>query len=390
MRQGRKRHTMKSFFQSMFSKEAINTGRQSELDWFKAFAIMWMIQCHVEEVIFSRFWEDRAFVSGSMLLLIPMLIGISSWAFGFMFSMGTTSVYSHSRAPEEFVSRGFRLLAAWLVLRLLYIFPLAVHFASDSGVSVFRYAAKYLLSSDILCFAGLFFIYYGFLLKRAAAHAFTHIYIGGLSLLLFVAGQFIECPVSGIISVLCGNFMRSATSSFPFLCWLPAPLFGICWGKVLIHCRNKDRLYGCTGILSLAGLGIILLVLGKEGMLTQAGLHELNVPSIYYRGSVKTTAAAVIIFMLCLSIFYFLSRLVQWSWATRFIRFMSSNLTVIYFAQWIIIPRLALLLPTPDAPVSGRISVCISAAVVCLSALCALAWPKVLNRLKKTKAGKFI
>ena len=161
----------------MFSKEAINTGRQSELDWFKAFAIMWMIQCHVEEVIFSRFWEDRAFVSGSMLLLIPMLIGISSWAFGFMFSMGTTSVYSHSSSRDEFVSRGFRLLAAWLVLRLLYIFPLAVHFASDSGVSVFRYAAKYLLSSDILCFAGLFFIYYGFLLKRAAAHAFTHIYI---------------------------------------------------------------------------------------------------------------------------------------------------------------------------------------------------------------------
>lgn len=168
---------MKCFFQSMFSKEAINTGRQSELDWFKAFAIMWMVQCHVEEVIFSRFWEDRAFVSGSMLLLIPMLIGISSWAFGFMFSMGTTIVYSHSSSPDGFVSRGFRLLAAWLVLRLLYIFPLAVHFAPDSGVSVFRYAAKYLLSSDILCFAGLFFIYYGFLLKRAAAHSFTHIYI---------------------------------------------------------------------------------------------------------------------------------------------------------------------------------------------------------------------
>ena len=349
----------------MFSKEAINTGRQSELDWFKAFAIMWMIQCHVEEVIFSRFWEDRAFVSGSMLLLIPMLIGISSWAFGFMFSMGTTSVYSHSSSPDEFVSRGFRLLAAWLVLRLLYIFPLAIHFASDSGVSVFRYAAKYLLSSEILC-------------------------IAGLSLLLFAAGQFIECPVSGIIAVLCGNFMRSATSSFPFLCWLPAPLFGICWGKVLIHCRNKDRLYGCAGILSLAGLCIILLMLGKQGMLTQAGLHELNVPSIYSSGSVKTTAAAIIIFMLCLSIFYFLSRIVQWSWAKRFIHFISSNLTVIYFAQWIIIPRLALLLPTPDAPVSGRISVCISAAVVCLSALCALAWPKVLNRLKKTKAGKFI
>ncbi len=226
--------------------------------------------------------------------------------------------------------------------------------------------------------------------RRTRSLIYIYIYIGGLSLLLFAAGQFIECPVSGIIAVLCGNFMRSATSSFPFLCWLPAPLFGICWGKALIHCRNKDRLYGCAGILSLAGLCIILLMLGKQGMLTQAGLHELNVPSIYYSGSVKTTAAAIIIFMLCLSIFYFLSRIVQWSWAKRFIRFMSSNLTVIYFAQWIIIPRLALLLPTPDAPVSGRISVCISAAVVCLSALCALAWPKVLNRLKKTKAGKFI
>ena len=35
----------------IFSKEAVNAGRQNEFDWAKAFAIIWMVIIHVYERI---------------------------------------------------------------------------------------------------------------------------------------------------------------------------------------------------------------------------------------------------------------------------------------------------------------------------------------------------
>lgn len=243
-----------------------------------------------------------------------------------------------------------------------------------------------MLRNDILCFAGLFFLYYGFLLKKGLS--LKKIVL--LSIIIYTAGLFIDVNLPEgqvILPTVLGYFVTTNTPSFVFVRWLPAPILGICWGNILLHCRNKDILYGCVGLLGIIGIGIILLYLLKHGMLHKEILITYTMYIRTYSGNLKPTIISILIFMLCLSIFYAFSRFVKWKPIQKIVCFLSENLTVIYIVQWVIIPILAELLTKYQGTDKIIIPIILTDSIFFVSCLCALALPKIKEKLKKKKTA---
>ena len=323
--------------QSIFSKQEVNTKRQSELDLLKTVTIFFMIFGHVIEVCFSKQWEDLYYFNMTTSWQVLYIIMNCIVAFGFMFSMGASILYSRFNNARSWIIRGFQLILAWLVLRLLYVYPLAKIFASEHGMSMLDFILCVICSSDILFFAGAFFLFIGILRKLNIS--MTGMIISAI--VLFIAGHFISYnPDSILMQYILGNFIITDNTFFPFINWIMAPVLGMCWGKILLHCTNKDKLYLITGIFGAIGTGIILLVAHFKGLLTATGLEQLTDVQVFYNANILTVTIACCFLALLLSIYYTITKFVKAAWFTNSYTFLSKQLTKIYFVQWIIIPWL--------------------------------------------------
>mgnify|MGYP002627208865 FL=1 len=89
-------------FRECFAKEEINTGRQPEMDFLKAFCIIGMIFVHV--------YEDCFVAEGVMSDVICEYACVIIGAASFMFCMGLGMQYSRRINPKNLTLRGFQLL----------------------------------------------------------------------------------------------------------------------------------------------------------------------------------------------------------------------------------------------------------------------------------------
>lgn len=365
---------------SIFSKEDINTQRQSELDLLKAVTIFFMIFIHVTEVIFSKQWEDMFYcnmTTGWQVLYIIINCVVAS---GFMFSMGVSVLYSRFKNARSWIIRGFQLILAWLVLRLCYVYPLAKIFAAEHGMTKLEFILCVICSSDILFFAGTFFLFIG--IQRKLKISMTGMIISAI--VLFIAGHFISYnPSSVLMQYILGNFIITDNTFFPFINWIMFPVLGMCWGKMLLHCTNKNRLYLITGIVGAIGTGIILVVAYFNGLLTTTGLEGLTDVQVFYNANIITVSIACCFLALILSIYYAITKMIKAAWFTNSYTFLSKHLTKIYLVQWVIIPWIALWLPRPTEKESPWWGILITILVMGASILLVLIEKKIKSRYEK-------
>ena len=367
---------------SIFSKQEVNTKRQPELDLLKAVTIFFMIFIHVTEVIFSKEWEDMFYCNLTTGWQVLYIVINAVAAFGFMFSMGTAILYSRFNNARSWIIRGFQLILAWLVLRLFYVYPLAKIFASEHGMSIPEFILCVICSSDILFFAGTFFLFIG--IHRKLKIGMTGMIISAV--VLFIVGHFVSYnPDSILMQYILGNFIITDNTFFPFINWIMAPVLGMCWGKILLHCTNKDRLYLITGIIGAIGTGIILLVANFKGLLTTTGLEQLTDVQVFYNANILTVTIACCFLALLLSLYYAITKFVKATWFTNSYTFLSKQLTKIYFVQWIIIPWLALCLPRPTKKENPWWGILIAVFVMGASVLLALVDKKIKNAKESKK-----
>lgn len=312
-----------------------------ELDLVKTLAIFLMILTHVGEVCFSCAWEDKAFCLASgpwqifdswSTILAPAL---------FMFSMGVVLNFTHHRDPKQWISRGWKLVLIWFVLKASYSYPLGLRHASgEEGLSVLQFVFRTCLYSDILFFAGTFFVFLGVLRKLRVPYWA----IGTLSVAMFCAGQFIHIePPTMYLQAFMGNFVSTPYTAFPFLHWSIHPLLGFAWGYFLFKARDRDRFY----LISLmATLPVLIGIVGWYllSVSTTGHVPVLNVLSAYI---VKpgTLAASFAIFVFLCSAFHYLMLAVEDSFFAKACHFIAVRLTIIYCLQWLIIPNFAVFLP---------------------------------------------
>lgn len=320
--------------------------RLLELDIVKTVAIFLMVMTHVGEIFFSYVWEDKAFCpstgawsvfDGWSTVLAPAL---------FMFSMGVAINFSRRLGPGQWIRRGFWLILTWFLLKASYCLVGIRHVAA-SGLTPWQFCIQYIFYSDILCFAGLFFVIMGFLRKLKVPKTV----IALLALGLFSAGQFIYVePTTPCMSLtifvqaIVGLFISTPITAFPFFHWVLHPLLGLGWGWLMFRSRNRDRFFGVSMLASLPILlGIVtwyVITVTRTGDLPKMDLVE----SAYVVKPAILVASYGVFVFLC-STFHFL---VRWAEGSRFVRacsFVASRLTVIYCIQWVMIPCVDTLLP---------------------------------------------
>lgn len=334
---------MKPFF-SIFSANEVNTKRQNELDLLKSVTIFVMIFGHITEVLFSRQWEDLEFCDITLPWQIFYIVANSIVAFSFMFSMGCSIPFSRNQNSRFWMLRGIKLIFAWFMLHLLYVYPLASIFAAEYKMGLWEFAVYIFCSSDILFFAGVFFLFIGILRKFNAG-------LRGMflaSVILFAVSNFIKyTPSSMLMGTIMGNFISTEEAAFPFFNWIIAPMTGMCWGTMLRHCTNKNKLYSITGTLGVIGTAILLVILYIKGYTSGEEFARLTDVQIFYNANIATLAISCTLLAIVLSFYYFVTQLIQAQWFTKTYHYLAKELTNIYCIQWVIIPWAAFFLPRP-------------------------------------------
>ena len=101
----------------IFSKEEVNTGRQTEFDYLKGIIMIFIFQVHSFQATLSE---------GAPLDTIIYSVGTMTGAALFIFVMGFGTAYSGKSRPEDLAKNGVRLVIYQYLGNLLYIAVIAL------------------------------------------------------------------------------------------------------------------------------------------------------------------------------------------------------------------------------------------------------------------------
>ena len=219
---------------TMFSKDRVNTGRQTEVDILKAFCIGWMILLHTQECLAET--ENLVFTVSDYACTF-------SGAAAFMICMGLGMRYSRRQSPKERLSRGWELLTVGQLLNLCRnALPNLIAWWI-SGRQFFIANALLVIQADILSFAGLAYL----LLAGLRALRVPDGGVLGLGIALNLASALLysamKSPENYLVSQLAGYFVvTNAESYFPLCSYFIFVAFGYWLGDVYLRVVDKRRL----------------------------------------------------------------------------------------------------------------------------------------------------
>lgn len=363
----------------LISNTVIRTGREHELDWARAFAVIFMILVHV-------FLDGGIFdVEGTIAVVVGYLGGPPA-APVFMFLMGISMVYSRKDTPALMAKRGVGLLIMAYALNIVRdTLPYVI--LREMGIEWCLSFTDSLLLLDILQLAGLSFLLMALLKKCKASIpimlAFT--------LVLQIAGDLLACftdfSESALRYVLGLFFYTFEYSCFPVMQWFIYPMLGYCFGYLLQRTMDKKRLYT---YMFMIGIGY--------GALTMCSLLVANVDIVsvfmsdaYYSPNLIHHAFYLIAVLIMLPICYSLSSVIKFRPVVSFVNMLSSNVTAIYVMQWVIIEWTLFVMYIVGVEVLPRNGAFLfNVVTLALSAVCAVWYHKIRDRyrLDRKKQGK--
>ena len=316
---------------SFLSDKKINTGRQSEVDMVKAFAIPFMICIHIYEQFGGYDFADTA--PDTLFRNVMEFIGGPLAAPVFMFSMGIGIKYTRHDLWREFVKRGGKLLMTGLMLNFFrQTLPqlIGLLLGIDSGLDIIGG----LLCVDILPFAGMAFITVG-VMRRLKLSEWQ---ICGASFLMQAVGIWSTRldMAPGVVQNLLGLLIPTGKwTSFPLTLWLVYPSLGMVFGDILTKCTDKDKMYRMLMICSAVFFSAFTVGLVYSGYDIR-NIYALCGDS-YYHHSIIATLWITPIIIFALGTCYFICGKADNTKIGSFIRYCSVNLNTVYIIQWLII-----------------------------------------------------
>lgn len=225
---------------TVFSNEEINIGRQREFDYLKGIFMLFIYLIHAFQATVS--------VEDNLVRGIYMFATMSGAAI-FIFVMGIGTVYSRATAPVEFVKSGFRMVIYQYLNNIAYVaalllpYPIVRGNLSETGVENFNFTVKiYIQYTNIFFITGM--IYFVLALFKKLNMKTAGYIISGAAVSIaapFLYGKPINVPVLGyIMKLLVGE---ADFVSFTPLYFLSYALFGVAFGKILRHIKDKVRFY---------------------------------------------------------------------------------------------------------------------------------------------------
>ena len=312
------------------NKEIVNSGRQKELDWAKAFTIIAMICSHVYEQI--SVVDTSTVPTGAFRLILEFSVGPLGAPL-FMFCMGVGIMYSPKSTPVQMVKRGVLLLRNGYLLSFVKgTIPTAI--AIYLGFAVPWSLADSFFLVSILQFAGMAF--FTIALMKKLNFSLPAMLITSL-VLSVLGGQLAKFDFTDSwVQYLFGLFFNTNdVTTFPLLRWLFYPVFGMIFAYFLQRVEDKGRFYGIMFPIAL----ICTLAFGF--IYSAAGMDLRNMfmlsGRVFYHQSLLHHLYATFVILTALPIYYWLSVKVNISIISGVVSYLARNLDVIYLVQWVII-----------------------------------------------------
>ena len=333
----------------LFATDKVNTGRQLELDIARGLAVIFMVLVHVQ-MMFSK----EALVESTIGITVEFFGGIPAAPI-FMFLMGIGFLYTRQTDYKYFLKRGVTIwLLGYLLNFLRGFLPELLGYIALDDPEHLNLAIENLIEIDILQFAGLSILFFGFI-KWSKINL---IGIGMLGLAFALLNYImLNIQVEGyLLQALTGLFWGSNEhSSFPFLTWIFYPITGYLFATYLIRVANKNSFYKILLLASfLLMMLFILIFVGifklDLGMSTETG---------YYHHDLSANIVYILFCLFWISLLFMITKILPQFIIDQFKRW-SKNVTEIYFFHWVLIGWLAVVLYGVEIGLTGFLIISIS------------------------------
>jgi len=316
---------------NLFGKEEVNTGRQFEFDMAKAVCILGMVFVHcLEEFV----WDESSMASG-LFFTVVIVMDVIFGAGTFMGCMGMGISYSGKITPKQFMKRGLRIfITAYLLNFVRDVIPaIILVLAAGEG---YEYPLMLFLVVDILMFAGLALMLFGFLKSRKL----RDLAIFGIALGMSVIGSFVRFISTGnfvteeLLGLFIGtrnSYMEEYMSAFPLFNWFIIVMYGYLYGKLLRRCRDIEKYYAISFPVS----GVILAVYMLIAIPNRLGMMNYDIIRYYQ----MTTLDTFILFfgmVFATGLYHYIGKLIPEK-GKKVISRLSSNINYVYIIHWIMV-----------------------------------------------------
>ena len=352
----------------IFGEDLINTGRQTELDWARGFAVFFMVLVHVK-------MELPGFPLSSLYSKILEFVGSPLAAPTFMILLGAGIVYSKNNQPKKLVKHGLELLLLHYALNFAsFGLPNLILLAQSGDIVYKEEFFNYTFGVDILAFAGITFLF--FALKEKLKLETIHVVFAALALsclnylLTWLMNDFWAWPVLGLL-VRANDY-----SYFPFLSWIGYPVMGYVFGRHLIRCTDKKRFY--KHLFAFSALIAATITLGSVKYGFNIWSMHFGPEEYYYQDFIQYILVGGICFT-WISLLYAISELKFFGFAAKTLSRWSRNVTAMYCAQWLIIGW-AFIFFVDSFPADPLINFIIGIVVVILSDGLAVLYKKLRGK----------
>lgn len=315
---------------NLFEKSEINIDRQPEVDLAKFICLFGMVIVHCFEIFVSY-----SVVTTSLQYILIYVLDFIFGAPTFMFCMGIGIAYSRRSTPSELMKRGLKI---FLLGYLLNVFCSLGYLVLLRDVGSFVVG---ILGLDIMQFAGLALILFGFL-KFLKTPDWG---IGIIAAAMSVLGTVIRTVDLGnslanvFLGLLIGTFDYEWMTGgiFPLVNWFIFVVAGYYFAKLLKRCAKKAKLYGIFSSVAAVVLLVYMLIaiprrLGMMGSVLR--FHHM-----WIHEALVCIAGAVF----ALGFYYAITRILPRG-ARRVVLDVSKNINTVYCLQWVIIAWTAMIL----------------------------------------------
>ncbi len=232
---------------AIFSHEETNTKRQREFDYLKGIFMLFIYLIHAFQATMSP--ED------SITQWIFMFATMSGAAI-FIFVMGIGTVYSRNATPVGMAKSGVRMVVYQYLNNFAYVIALLIPYPfvsgnlTGTGRDNFKYlTVVYIQYINIFFITGIIYFVLALLKKLNMSIAGYVIMGAAVSIIApFLYGKPVDVPVLGyIMKLLIGD---AEFVSFTPLYFLAYAMFGVAFGKILRHVKDKTKFYGMLAVPS--------------------------------------------------------------------------------------------------------------------------------------------
>ncbi len=316
--------------------EAAVRQRDRSIDLARGISLAFMVAVHV--ITIWGFRDESQ--GGSMVCALISPIGAPT----FLFLMGFCFALSSKTAPMPVVFRGCVLFVLSYVLNFFRgTLPVYLGLLSgwiETGNQDFHSPWIYFIEVDVLQCVGLCLVIMA-LVRKFLPWPWVWVFLAGAA----VAGTFIpaEVPATESFQAYCLALIVGATKYiyFPVLPWIAFPLVGMACGSMRKSSPDKRKFDARTALVGLCLVVVGMLLVFQDA---REAFRQWNL-GMFLQGKLSLGVAFTFIGMQLpwLPVCGFISRTVDITPAARRLYRWSENVTVFYFAQWVIIGWLCVL-----------------------------------------------